>query len=76
MQISTPAGSDFPTDIPVGTTVTFAQAAGFSYSYTSDTGYLKTVVEPDTTTVNVIGIGFFTTNSLFIDFTTSTEGWK
>jgi hypothetical protein len=30
-------------------------------------GYLETVVEPDTTAVNVIGIGFFTT---------STEGWK
>jgi hypothetical protein len=76
MQISTPAGSNFPPSIPAGTTVTFAQTAGFAYSYTSGTGYFETVVEPDTTTVNVIGIGFFTTNSLFIDFTTSTEGWR
>jgi hypothetical protein len=76
MRISTPAGSNFPAVIPVGTTVTFAQSAGFSYSYTTDTGYFNTIVEPDTTTVNVIGIGFFTTNSMFIDFTTSTEGWK
>lgn len=76
MQISTPAGSNFPSSIPVGTTVTFTQQAGFSYTYTSGTGYFDTLVEPDTTTVNIIGIGFFTTNSLFIDFTTSTEGWK
>jgi len=76
MQISTPAGSNFPSSIPTGTTVTFTQQAGFSYTYTSGTGYFETIVEPDTTTVNIIGIGFFTTNSLFIDFTTSTEGWK
>jgi hypothetical protein len=67
MQISTPAGSHFPLNIPAGTTVTFAQSAGFAYSYTSGTGYFETVVEPDTSTVNVIGIGFFTTG---------TEGWK
>jgi hypothetical protein len=76
MLISTPAGSNFPLTIPAGTTVTFAQSAGFTYSYTASAGYFETVVEPDTTTVNIIGIGFFTTNSLFIDFTTSTEGWK
>ena len=76
MQISTPAGSNFPASIPTGTTVTFTQPSGFAYSYTSGTGSFETLVEPDTTTVNVIGIGFFTTNSLFIDFTTSTEGWK
>jgi hypothetical protein len=76
MQISTPAGSNFPLIIPAGTTVTFAQSSGYTYSYTSSTGYFDTVVEPDTTTVNIIGIGFFTTNSLFIDFTTSSEGWK
>jgi hypothetical protein len=75
-QISTPAGSNFPANIPAGTTVTFTQSAGFAYSYTAGTGYFQTVVEPDTTTVNVIGIGFFTTNSLFIDFTTNTEGWR
>ncbi len=76
MQISTPAGSNFPPSIPIGTSVTFTQPAGFAYTYTSGTGYFETIVEPDTTTVNIIGIGFFTTNSLFIDFTTSTEGWK
>jgi hypothetical protein len=76
MQISTPMGSNFPLNVPVGTTVTFTQSAGFGYSYTAGSGYFETVVEPDTTTVNVIGIGFFTTNSLFIDFTTSTEGWR
>jgi len=76
MQISTPAGSNFPLFIPAGTTVTFAQSSGYEYSYTSGTGYFESLVEPDTTTVNIIGIGFFTTNSLFIDFTTSIEGWK
>jgi hypothetical protein len=76
MQISTPAGSNFPLIIPADTTVTFTQSSGFEYSYTSGTGYFDTVVEPGTTTVNIIGIGFFTTNSLFIDFKTGTEGWK
>jgi hypothetical protein len=76
MQISTPAGSNFPQAIPAGTSVTFAQSGGFAYSYTSGAGYFETVVEPDTTTVNIIGIGFFTTNSLFIDFAAGTEGWR
>jgi hypothetical protein len=76
MQISTPAGSSFPLVIPDGTTVTFTQSSGFSYSYTAGQGYFNTTVEPDTSTVNIIGIGFFTTNSLFIDFATGIEGWK
>jgi hypothetical protein len=76
MQISTPMGSNFPLIIPAGTTVVFAQSSGYDYSYTVGSGYFETSVEPDTTTVNIIGIGFFTTNSLYIDFTTSTEGWK
>jgi hypothetical protein len=51
--------------------------SGFTYSYTS------TGSDPSLTVVNsgfsgssIVGIGYFTTNSFFIDFSSSTMGWK
>jgi hypothetical protein len=33
-------------------------------------------VNPNTAYPSIIGIAYFTTNSFFTDFTTSSEGWK
>lgn len=77
MQIATPAGSTFPSSVPVGSSVLVTTPSGFTYNYTS------TVSDPLATVVNagfpgpsIIGIGYFTTNSLFIDFDARLEGWK
>jgi len=49
--------------------------SGFIYNYsTTAQGMGATTVS--TTGTTGIGIQFFTTNSFFIDFTTSSEGWK
>jgi hypothetical protein len=50
--------------------------SGFTYSYVSGTGPLDTSVISDTNDVSIVGIGYFTTNSYFVDFTASTAGWK
>jgi hypothetical protein len=30
----------------------------------------------DTNDISIVGIGYFTTNSYFVDFTASITGWK
>jgi hypothetical protein len=77
MQIAAPAGSSFPTAVPVGTSVLVTTPSGFTYSYTS------TASNPSLTVVNsgfngssVVGIGYFTTNWFFVDFSSETTGWK
>lgn len=76
MQLSTPVGSTFPSLVVPGTTVLVTTPSGFSYSYIAGSGITQTVVNADTNLANIIGISYFTTNSLFIDFSSSTEGWK
>jgi hypothetical protein len=71
------AGSTFPRSIPEGTDILWQTPSGFAYAYTANAGIYSTNI----TTVamklsGTIGIGFFTTNSLFTDFTSSTMGWK
>ncbi len=77
MQIAAPAGSSFPTAVPVGTSVLVTTPSGFTYSYTS------TASNPSLTVVNsgfngssVVGIGYFTSNWFFVDFSSETTGWK
>ena len=76
-QVSVPSGSSFPTPVPDGADVLVTTPSGFTYTYTSAPGIANTtalVSSPGT--ASIIGIAYFTTNSLFVDFTTSTEGWK
>lgn len=77
MQIAVPAGSTFPTAVPVGTSVLITTPSGFSYSYTS------TESDPSYTDVNsgfsgpsIVGIDYFTTHSFFIDFSSRITGWR
>ena len=77
MQIATPMGSSFPSSVPVGSSVSVTTPSGFSYSYVSTSSDpWATIVNVDFSGSTVIGIGYFTTNSFFIDFSSGTEGWK
>jgi hypothetical protein len=79
MQIALPTSSSgtFPTSIPVGSTVTFSTPSGFTYSYsTAGTEPFTTVVNVGYTGSSIVGIGYFTTNSFFIDYTSGATGWK
>jgi hypothetical protein len=77
MQIATPAGSSFPSTVPVGSSVLITTPSGFTYDYLSTASDpLATIVNVDYTGSTVIGIGYFTTNSFFIDFRSGSEGWK
>jgi hypothetical protein len=76
MAVSVPAGGGFPAAIPNGADVLITTPSGFTYTYTSAPGITNAVVESNSTGASIIGIAYFTTNSLFVDFATSTEGWK
>jgi len=77
MQIATPTGSTFPSTVPVGSSVLVTLSSGFSYSYVSTSSDpLATIVNADFSGSTIIGIGYFTTNSFFIDFSAGAEGWK
>jgi len=75
MVLLDPASNSTPTVLPAGTTVMLSLPSGFIYNYsTTAQGMGATTVS--TTETTGIGIQFFTTNSFFIDFTTSSEGWR
>ena len=77
VSLNIPPGIAFPAALIAGDTVQVTTASGFVYSYTAGTGVNDSVVTLNSTAgQSVIGIGYFTTNSFFIDFTSGTEGWK
>jgi hypothetical protein len=75
--VSVPSGSSFPTPVPDGADVLVTTPSGFTYTYTAAPGITNTAdLLGSSGTPSIIGIGYFTTSSLFVDFVTSTEGWK
>jgi hypothetical protein len=78
MVLNVPAGAAFPASVPSGSSVMVATPSGFTFSYTGGSGseVTNTIVQPDSTAESIVGIGYFTTNSFFVDFTSGTEGWK
>lgn len=77
MQIATPAGSSFPSSVSVGSSILVTTTSGFTYRYvTTSADPLATIVNQDFSGSSIIGIGYFTTNSFFIDYGLGTEGWK
>jgi hypothetical protein len=78
MVFNVPAGAAFPAAVPPGTSVTVATPSGFSYAYTAGSGSQTsaTTVQPDSTAESIVGVGYFTSNSFFIDFSAGTAGWK
>ena len=75
MVLLDPSSSSTPTVLPAGTMVMLSLPSGFIYNYSTTTQGMGTTTVSTTETTG-IGIQFFTTNSFFIDFTTSTEGWR
>jgi hypothetical protein len=78
MVLNVPAGAVFPPSVPSGNTVLVLTPSGFTFSYTAGAGsqVTNTLVQQNSTAESIIGIGYFTTNSFFVDFTAGTEGWK
>lgn len=76
MQIAPQTGSTFPTFVNPGIPVMISTPSGFTYNYVSGSGPLSTSVITDTGDISIVGIGYFTTNSYFVDFTASVVGWK
>ena len=78
MVLNVPAGAAFPAGVPPGTSVAVGTPSGFTYNYTagSDSQGTATTVQQDSPAESIIGVGYFTTNSFFVDFTSNTEGWK
>jgi hypothetical protein len=75
MVLLDPASSSTPVVLPAGTPIMLSLPSGFIYNYsTTAQGMGATTIS--TTETTGIGIQFFTTNSFFIDFTTSSEGWR
>jgi hypothetical protein len=78
MVLNVPAGAAFPASVPSGSSVMVATPSGFTFSYTSGSGseVTNTIVQPGSIAESIVGIGYFTSNSFFIDFTAGTVGWK
>jgi hypothetical protein len=78
MVLNIPAGTAFPSTVPSGSSVMVETPSGFTFSYAAGAGIevTNTIVQPNSTAESIIGIGYFTTNSFFIDFTSGTVGWK
>ena len=77
MQIATPTGSSFPSSVPIGSSVMIATSSGFTYSYGSTSGDpFATIINANFSGPSIVGIGYFTTNYFFIDFSSGTEGWR
>jgi hypothetical protein len=77
MQIAPAAGAPFPATVAAGSTVMVTTPSGFTYTYESGAaGPSSTSVITDATNVSIVGIGYFTTNSYFVDFSSSITGWK
>jgi hypothetical protein len=77
MQIAAPTGSSFPATVPDGSSVSITTPSGFTYGYVSTSSDpLATIVNVDFSGPTIIGIGYFTTNYFFIDFSSGSEGWK
>jgi hypothetical protein len=78
MVLNVPTGSAFPASVPPGSSVMVATPSGFTFSYTGGSGseVTNTIVQLGSTAESIVGIGYFTTNSFFVDFTSGTEGWK
>jgi hypothetical protein len=71
-----PGVSGFLSPPPAGTPFSISPASDFSYSFKAGTGTTATSVVLGSTERSVVGIDFFTSHSMFINFTKATEGWR
>jgi hypothetical protein len=73
-----PTGSSFPSSIAAGTAFQVATPSGFVYSAPVGTDLFAVNIGQGnaTTAGSVVGLGYFKTNSLIIDFANELQGWK
>jgi hypothetical protein len=77
MIIVAPTSSTLPVTLPNDLSVLVSLPSGFTCSCEiAVDDPLATFVDIGLNASSVIGIGYFTTNSFYTDFTASTEGWK
>lgn len=76
--LNVPSGASFPTVIPSGSSFQVTTPSGFVYSAQAGTGIFAVNVAQATATTagSVVGLGYFATNSLLVDFTSGVQGWK
>lgn len=74
--LSTPTNSLFPTSVDAGSTLSFITPSGFDYSYIAGSGTTNTVVASGADGNSILGVQYFTTNYLLLDFSSSLVGWK
>jgi hypothetical protein len=75
--LNVPSGTVFPSTISAGDTLQITTPSGFLYTTVSGSGVSTIIVNTGVdATASVIGLGYFTTNSLFVDFATGMQGWK
>jgi hypothetical protein len=78
MVLNIPTGSAFPSSVSAGSSVMVETPSGFTYSYTAGAGSeaTQTTVVTGSSAQSIVGVGYFTSNSFFIDYTSAAEGWK
>jgi hypothetical protein len=76
IDVNVPPKTNFPDPVTAGAPVTFTTPGGFQYTVTAGSGIDEVNVTTDSNSGSIIGIPYFTSNSFFIDFASSTEGWK
>lgn len=75
--LNVPTGTVFPSVIASGDSIQVTTSSGFVYTQTSSTDVSAINVNAGASTnAAVIGLGYFTTNSLLVDFATASQGWK
>ena len=78
---SSASNSSAPVTPPSGSILqptTMDLSSGFTYDYTAGAGsdVTDTQVQSGSNVQSIVGVGYFTTNSFVIDYTTGMEGWK
>jgi hypothetical protein len=73
-----PSGASFPAAIASGSSFRVTTPNGFVYSAKAGIGVFTVNVAQVTATTagSVVGLGYFATNSLLVDFTNGMQGWK
>jgi hypothetical protein len=73
--VNVPTGQMF--SLPTGgAPVSVETPSGFTYSLVPGTGVDAVLVTSPSTAQSIVGLAFFASDFLFIDFSESTEGWK
>lgn len=74
--LSVPSGATFPSSISEGTELDITMSNGFLYALTAGPTTGSISISASSDAASIVGLPYFTTNSFFIDFSDSLEGWR